>query len=115
MTRKSRVVVFGIGVVTILGFIAWQIAAKVRYDQLRQKLDEGVRFTARALDGDAAAFLDSVRSSWKLQSQECPDPIFAQISSVTGLGQSVEGVVELYTHEVPAFSFLITVGMLRRG
>ncbi len=105
MNRKILIIIFGMVIITIVGFFAWQIPIKQRYDNLRDQLLEARHFAIHPLDAEAASFLESVRKSWEVHDHECPDSIFSEISSATGLDESVEGVVNFHTHEIPEYSF----------
>ena len=100
----KKVLVPGIVVVGVV-FTAWQVYGKVRYDDMRGRL-ETPAFTVRPIDAETAEFIGKVKETWSLHQQENPDPIFAEISSVTGFEENVEGVAKLYTHEIPEYSFV---------
>ena len=92
-------------VLAFVGYLLWQIPAKARYTKLLDQLAQAPRFVAHPMDEESAALLDSVESSWQLHTNDSPDPVFAEIASVTRFENSVAGVVALYTHRVPEYSF----------
>ncbi len=105
MFRKTATIVLVTIAITGSVFFAWQIPAKKKYDGLKEKRLQAPVFAVHPIDAETEAFLENARSSWKAQSDETPDPIFAEIASVIGGESTVEGVVSFYTHELPEFSF----------
>jgi hypothetical protein len=103
--RPRSTVILVVALIAIGGFFAWQMAMKTNYDKLRYQMVEVPRFAIHPLDAEADDFLESVRESWDVQDRELPDSIFSEISSVTGVDESVEGVVNFHTHEIPEYSF----------
>ena len=98
--------IFAIGLsICMLGFFAWQISLKSRFDNLRERVSQGAQLKIVDMDESSAAFLTRVKDSWKIQAQEVPDPIFSDIFAITGMPESVAGVAEFYTHQIPAYSF----------
>ncbi|MGI9239633.1 MAG: hypothetical protein ACR2RV_02465 [Verrucomicrobiales bacterium] len=102
MIRK--VLVPGVAMAAVM-FTAWQVYGKLRYDQLRDRL-ETPAFTIRPIDAESAEFIRTVKESWLLHQEDSPDPIFAEISKITGLDETVGGVAKFYTHEIPEYSFV---------
>ena len=106
MNRKASTVLLGVTLIAIAGFFAWQIPSKINYDKSRnQLLLEAPPLAIHPLDTEAAGFLQSVRESWEVLDHECPDSIFSEISSATGVDESAEGVVRFHAHEIPEYSF----------
>lgn len=105
MNRKILIIMFGMVFIAIAGFFALQIPIKMRYDNLRDQLLEATYVAVHPLDAEAAGFLESVRESWEVHNLECPDSVFSEVSTATGVDESVEGVVNFYTHEIPEYSF----------
>lgn len=98
--------IFAIGfTVCLVGFFAWQISLKSRFDNLRERVSQGAQLKIVDMDESSEAFLTKVKDSWEIQTQEVPDPIFTEIFAMTGMPESVAGVAEFYTHQIPAYSF----------
>lgn len=89
----------------LVGFFAWQISLKTRFDNLRERVSQGAQLKVVDMDETSEAFLTGVQRSWEIQAQEVPDPIFSEIFAMTGMPESVAGVAEFYTHQIPAYSF----------
>ena len=105
MKTKTPYLSIGIAIVLVGGFFGLQIPLKQKYDGLMSEVSAATRFVAQPMDAEAVSFLESVRDSWTVQSNEDSDSIFAEISSVTGIQNTVDGVVEFYTHEILPYSF----------
>jgi len=73
----------GIALFLTLGFFGLQIPLKQKYDGLMNKVRAASQFIAHPIDAEALSFLESVKRSWTVHSHESPDPIFAEIHSVT--------------------------------
>lgn len=91
-------------VIVIVGFFIWQLKAKNRFDRLRAQVSQ-VTLSKVSMDEAGETLLATVKGAWKLQTQEVPDSVFSEIASMTGLPESVAGVAEFFTHEIPEFSF----------
>ena len=103
--RPRSTAIFLVALIAIGGFFAWQLVMKTEYDKLRDRMVGVPRFAIHPLDTEADDFLRSVRESWDVLDRELPDSIFSEIASVTGFDESVGGVVDFHTHEIPEFSF----------
>lgn len=104
---KSRLPIFlvAIAVVVVAGFLCLRLSSKWNYEQLRELNAEAPTFAVRPFDAEVAAFLKKVQENGELLSSESPDPAYARIAEVTPWDASVEGVVALFTYEIPPFSF----------
>ncbi len=91
-------------VIVIVGFFIWQLKAKNRFDRLRAQVSQ-VTLSKVSMDEAGETLLATVKGAWKLQTQEVPDSVFSEIASMTGLPESVAGVAEFFTHEIPEFFF----------
>ena len=96
----------GCGTVFLL-WVGWFV---LLFPQMRAfaKLNETElpQFSTHPIEGDDERFLGTVRQTWVVQSREEPDSIFAQIAALTGVDESVEGVVTFYTFTIPEFSLV---------
>lgn len=104
---KTKTPYLSIGIVIVLvgGFFGLQIPLKQKYDGIMNEATAATQFVAHPIDAEALSFLESVRGSWTVHSSESPDSIFAEISSVTGIQSTVDGVVEFHTHKTLPYSF----------
>jgi len=105
MKVKTPKLWMGIALFLTLGFFGLQIPLKQKYDGLMNKVRAASQFIAHPIDAEALSFLESVKRSWTVHSHESPDPIFAEIHSVTGIQNTVDGVVEFYTHDPLPYSY----------
>lgn len=104
--KRASLIALVVVALLVGGFFGGQIPMKIKYDKSRdQLLEQAPPFATHPLDGEMQAFLQSVRAEWKVHDQDLPDAVFSEISSVTGLDESVHGVVEFHTYEIPEFSF----------
>jgi hypothetical protein len=51
-------------------------------------------------------FIGDVLDSWTVHTEECPDEVLTNVFELTKYDRSVQGLVSLYTHEIPPYSFV---------
>ena len=106
MLACRLVLLVGIALAPLSGLSAMEAIKKSEYDQIRKARAAAPTFVSRKIEDGMAAYLKKVREDWTVETQVCPDPTFAKIAALTWVKESVEGVVSLYTHKTPKFSFL---------
>lgn len=102
MNRRTLLVIAGLVTLGWIGWLALQLPQMRAFAKLRDT--ELPDFSAHPIDAEAERFLGQVRNTWLIQSREEPDSIFAEISAVTGVDETVEGVVAFHTFKIPNFS-----------
>ncbi len=81
-----------------------QMPTKKKYDSLREELDTPV-FVVCDIGSAEQTFIDDVRASWYKHAEECPDSILSDVMKKIGYANSVEGLIDLYGHQIPPYSF----------
>lgn len=84
-------------------FVADYFSAWRSYEKLRIGADSPL-MQSKPIGQSEQEFLDEVRNSWELKKSVYPDETLRAMCELTGFEPSIEGLVSLYTHEVPPFS-----------
>lgn len=103
---KTLYIALGIAVIVVGGFFGLQVPLKKKYDGLRDQVIAATQFVAHPINDETREFLESVRGTWMVHDREEPDPAFSEISTVTGIPNTVDGVVEFHTHTIAPYSFI---------
>jgi len=73
------------------------------YEKLRAGADSPL-MQSMSIGQREQEFLDEVQNSWVLRESVWPDDTLREMCELTGFEPTVEGLVSLYTYEVPPFS-----------
>ena len=108
MIKVSRFLVFIVAVVGVLGISLWlafNIRAKPKYDEVRSSLELDQPFAVVEMNEETVNLFDEVHSSWDAQYSVVDGPHTDALNTL-GLTPSVSNVISLYTYQLPEYSWL---------
>ena len=97
MKSKTLYIALVIAVMVAGGFFGLQVPLKKKYDGLRDQVIAATQFVANPINDETREFLESVRGTWVVHDREEPDPGFSEISTVTGIPNTVDGYDDVGT------------------
>jgi len=107
MNEMRKLIPAIVVVFAVVGVGAWltlNLRAKRKYDQVRSDLAQH-SYAVVPFDTETTAFLAEVRASWTNSHSEVGGP-HSDAITLLGLHPSVSNLVHVFTHRLPAYSFV---------
>ena len=113
---KNKVTLFIVlaALIFLSVFFGTQITTRQKYEDLRKTTESPV-MQLRVIGAEDQTFLNEVTSNWKIRVEECPDQVLVDVFKLTGAESNVQGMVSLYTHDIPPYSFFDKEGNKREA
>ena len=107
----AAAVVLGIGVL----LVGIQLPMMVAYNKVLRNLEEIPAIKAAEINVVKMEFLDQVQEQWHAGLIEEPDKAMPLALEEAEFSQDVEGIVKLFTHSLPTYSFFNPASNEREG
>jgi hypothetical protein len=104
MKKLTPAIVIALAAVGAVAWCALNLRAKRKYDHVRDELAQH-SYAVVPFDQKTTAFLAEVRTSWTNSHSQVGGP-HSDAIKLLGLRPSVSNLVHVFTHRLPAYSFL---------